>query len=426
MTSNKLINKNRSTTVRFLDQKGNKNILSLKEQYDNGLMTHINFSMFGTGSNSHIIMEENYDFQTLTRTRLVHNLKKDPNTATFVDTFIDIPQVKKEILNRFNDKTKFHMTCNKSDCNDPNCFSKLSVGGKITETKNTKAPYFSSQCNAIIYQESDEHLNTKLAVYRTVYEKQQYYAKTKSTTQIVNLELEKPFGTERKPDVYYEKHYTNKEGVLSVEKYAIEVQRSNASFDELTERTNWYKENGISVMWVIADKLFEKNNITLLEHEKFNSPLLATISHSMALYNNRFFIFDNAEKKILSLTLQNPKIAAFNNMDVSARNYVKKTTSIHNLYIVSNIPQDDNTVKLLDYKSNRDSKSKMYTDITTLGTFKDSFGISDKFWNDQKKQFQFKKFFAISQHVNKPNNVNTNSTPSNNSNQYQKKPSLHG
>ena len=400
-------NSKRSNTVRFEDAIGNVNILTLKEEYQQGLMTKINFSMFGTGTNSHIVMEEIYDFKNLTRTRHINDLKREPHVRTLQDSFTSIEDTKKEILQRFNNKEKFKMLCNKQDCNDPACSSKLSVGGKISEAINTKAPYFSSKCNAIVYAESDEHLNTKLAIYRTVYDKQQYYLKTKSSTQIKELALEKPFGTERKPDVYYEKHYTNKDGEVAIEKFAIEVQRSNASYEELQERTKWYKDNGIAVMWVIADKLLEKNQGQVLAADGLNLPLLSLISHSQEMYNNRFFIFDNEEKKILSLTLQTDKIQLFNKMDLTHKNQVKKNSSVDNLFIISNIPDGDTTVKLLNYKDNRDSKQKMYTDITTLGSFKNTLTVTDKFWNEVSKKFQFKKFQAIGKDTIK-NHVDNN------------------
>jgi competence CoiA-like predicted nuclease len=259
---------------------------------------------------------------------------------------------------------------------------------------NAKAPYFSTDCNATQYKESVEHLETKFGMFRAIFATQQKSKNKK--TKIYGLTIEKIFnngsGQERRADVYYEKEYKLADDTIKREKYAIEVQKSNASYENLEERTRWYKNNGIAVIWVVVAPIFNKEAVEVLDKRSFNIPLLSLVSHSLKINDNRFFVFDLQEEKLISLTLNNPNFKNFNNLDENSQRITKKKLTREDLLIVSNELDEDGHAKLLPYMENRKTGRNFYTAITTLSASYSKLEIQDKVYDLSSKTFKFKKF----------------------------------
>lgn len=385
----------RSNVVRFVDKKNNKSLIQFNDEYDNnGLLKTITFSFIGVGSSSGIIKDTVYDFENIT----VNNQPylKDNRLAT-IDEFKDY------ILNLFNKNPKFKLVCPKDTCNDPNCKPRLSIGNKITQSTNTKQPYFSSNCAGIDYDETPEHLNAKINIHKLLMEKASNYIKKNSSTKIENIEIEKSFsfgeGQERRADVYYEKHYLKSNGETAIEKFAIEVQRNNISYEELLERTQWDKLQGIATFWVVVDKIFDRQQevVDSISKKDFNIPLLKLIGFSMNQYKDRFFIYDDKIKKIVPLTVQQKDLSQFNNLDEQQQRTIKSKFSLDNLYVVSNI-KENNYYKLLPYKLGRNN-SNIGVDILSFGVNQEEQTLVHKVWNKENKKYEFANFLKLGRNV---------------------------
>lgn len=385
----------RSNVVRFVDKKNNKSLIQFNDEYDdNGLLKTITFSFIGVGSSSGILKDTVYDFENIT----VNNQPylKDGRLATK-------EELKDYILNLFNKNPKFNLVCPKETCNDPNCKPHLSIGNKITQSQNTKQPYFSSNCAGIDYDETPEHLNAKINIHKLLMEKASYYTKKNSSTKIENIEIEKSFsfgqGQERRADVYYEKHYLKSNGDLQIEKFAIEVQRNNISYEELLERTQWDKEQGIATFWVVVDKIFDRKPeaVDNISKKDFNISLLKLISFSMNQYKDRFFIYDDKIKKMIGLTIQQKDIAQFNNLDEYSQKNIKSKFSIDNLYVISNI-KENNNYKLLPYKVGRNNLN-VGSDILSFGVYQEEQTLVHKVWNKNDKKYEFANFLKMGRHL---------------------------
>lgn len=387
-----------ANTVRYLDKKQNKSLIQFNDEYDqNGILKRITFIFIGVGSSSGMSMEYVYDFEKLT----INNIPfyKENKLGSKED-------LKDYLLNRFNKNPNFTLICPKEDCNDPNCKPNLSIGNKIEKSENTKRPYFSSNCNGINYGESAEHLNAKIQIHKLVVEKAASYAKKNSSTRIENIEIEKTFsfgnGQERRADIYYEKHYVKNNAELVIEKFAIEVQRSNINYEELTERTNWYKNQGITTFWIVVDDMFKSDpeRVEALSKKDFGLPLLSLISFSMKNYNHRFYIYDDKKRKIIPLTIQQAKITQFNDIEEEEQRKFKSKFSIDKLYIISNIkePNDNQYCQLLAYKTNRTSYN-IGVDILSFSVFSESKDLKQNVWDKITGKYVFAQFKAISKPI---------------------------
>lgn len=387
----------RANVVRYLDSQNNKSLIQFNEEYDStGILKEITFSFIGVGSSSGKAEDNIYNFDNVTINNKPFTLK-DGSNGTKED-------LKNYLLNYFNKNQKLKLICPKESCNDPNCKPHLSIGNKITQTENTKKPYFASNCDGINYGESQEHLNAKINIHKLLMEKCIYFAKSKTKTQIQNIELEKTFsygnGQERRADVYYEKVYETKTGLVT-EKYAIEVQRSNIKYDELTERTEWYKNNDIATLWIVVSDIFNSDSATIniLSKNDFNLPLLSLVSFSMKNYNDRFFVYDSNIKKIIPLTVQQENLTIFNELEPEEQKKVKSKFSTDNLCIISNQKIDDKNYQLLSYKSNRNNKN-IGVDLLNFGIFNKDKKIYQKLWNNDKKSFEYVHFLKIGNSLN--------------------------
>ena len=316
--------------VRYSDKQGNKSIIQIEDKYDhNGLLKQIHFNYIGVAGSSGQKDTIIYDFENLTVNGKLKTFKGKP-----LETKEDL---KDFMLDYFNSGEKVQLICAKEGCTDHNCKPQLNIGNKIHKAENTKRPYFSSNCNGMNYGESMEHLNTKIEIHKYLVKKQTDYLKTNNKTKIENIEIEKIFsfgnGQERRADVYYEKHYI-KNNEQMIEKFAIEVQRSNISYEELIERTNWYKQNNIATVWIVVDPIFDsdKETIDLLSKKDFNLPLLSLISFSMKMNNNRFYIYDIQKKKIIPLTIKQENIEKLNEANELEQKELKSKFSTDNLY----------------------------------------------------------------------------------------------
>lgn len=385
----------RSNVVRFVDKKNNKSLIQFNDEYDNnGLLKTITFSFIGVGSSSGTVVENVYDFENITVNNQAY--LKDNRLATK-------EEFKDYILNLFNKNPKFNLVCPKDTCNDPNCKPHLSIGNKITQSQNTKQPYFSSNCAGIDYDETPEHLNAKINIHKLLMEKASYYTKKNSSTKIENIEIEKSFsfgeGQERRADVYYEKHYLKSNGETAVEKFAIEVQRNNISHEELLERTQWDKQQGIATFWVVVDKIFENKPevVDSISKKDFNIPLLKLIGFSMNQYKDRFFIYDDKVKKIIPLTIAQKDLAQFNNLNDVQQKSIKSQFSLDNLYVISNV-KENNYYKLLHYKVGRNS-SNVGVDILSFGVHQEEQALLHKVWNKNDKKYEFANFLKIGKNV---------------------------
>lgn len=375
-----------SHIVRFLDKKGNKSILKMKDEYDkNGILEKITFYFQGVGSNSNLSSKNVYDFKNLT-------VKIDKNTKKIESR----EKLKEYLLNYCNTGNKLQLICPKSNCTNPNCKSYITIGNKFKTSENTKRPYFSSNCNGLHYNESELHLNTKIEIFNYLMEKRMFYLNKNSSTKIENIEIEKIFtygnGQERRSDIYYEKHYNTLDGDLVIEKFAIEIQKSNIQYNELIERTNWYKKNDIAVFWIIVDEIFSsnKNTVNHLSKNNLDLPLLSLISFSMKQYNNRFFVYDILKKKIIALTIKQENIQKFNDLKDDHKRNMKKEYNTDNLYIISKEKKDD-YYKLLPYVNNINNNN-IYTDLLSASIFKETKTIMHRYYNTEKEKYEFVKF----------------------------------
>lgn len=385
----------RSNVVRFVDKKNNKSLIQFNDEYDdNGLLKKITFSFIGVGSSSGILKDSVYDFENISVNDQPY--LKDNRLAT-------IEEFKDYILNLFNKNPKFNLVCPKENCNDPNCKPRLSIGNKITQSTNTKQPYFSSNCAGIDYDETPEHLNAKINIHKLLMEKASYYTKKNSSTKIENIEIEKSFsfgeGQERRADVYYEKHYLKSNGELQVEKFAIEVQRNNISYEELQERTKWDKEQGIATFWVVVDKIFDRKQevIDSISKKDFNIPLLKLIGFSMNQYKDRFFIYDDQVKKIIPLTIIQKDLAQFNNLDEYQQKSIKSKFSMDNVYVISTI-KENNYYKLLPYKVGR-VHNQVGSDILSFGVYQEEQTLVHKVFNKNSNKYEFANFLKLGNNI---------------------------
>lgn len=384
--------------VRYLDKQGNKSIIQIEDKYDqNGLLEQIHFNYIGVAGSSGQKDTIIYDFKNLTVNGKLKTYKGKP-----LETKEDL---KNFMLDYFNNGEKVQLICAKDGCTDPNCKPQINIGNKIQKADNTKRPYFSSNCNGMNYGESIEHLNTKIEIHKYLVKKQTDYLKTNNKTKIENIEIEKVFsfgnGQERRADVYYEKHYI-KNNEQIIEKFAIEVQRSNISYDELKERTNWYKDNDIATVWIVVDSIFDsdKEIIDLLSKKDFNLPLLSLISFSMKMNNNRFYIYDNQKKKIIPLTIKQENIENLNEANELEQKELKSKFSTDNLYIISNNRENGNDkyYQTLEYKIHRNSAS-VGIELTNLGIFQDSKDLIHKIYDKESKSYKFMHFKTIGSNI---------------------------
>jgi len=383
--------KSRSNTARFMDYQGNKGIIQLNDKYNNqGLLENMGFTLIGTGTNSHLVSDESYDFTTFKKTITKNNSLTNEKKSSIIQ-YSSKEEMKLNLLKRFND-SKIKLLCSKDGCADPECCPKLSVGNKIFNSVNTKSPYFSSSCNASEYYESELHLNTKIDIFQNLLQRSR-----KPNSSIKNVEIEKVFnfgnGQERRSDVYYEKHYSDKNGEPIIEKISIEVQRSNIDYDELKERTDWYKKNNIGVLWVVVDTMFNKNNVENLHKKDFKLPLLTLISFSMKEYNNRFYVYDSDCKKVMALTVQKKEVLTFNESNQEFKIKFKNDFSTNSLYLVSNKKNQEGFYELKKYKDSRLSND-IYSDFGSFKVFPDST-IIHRGWDQNKKKYEVVKFLAI-------------------------------
>lgn len=385
----------RSNVVRFVDKKNNKSLIQFNDTYDNnGLLKEMTFSFIGVGSSSGTVKDNVYNFENITINDQPY--LKDNKLATK-------EEFKDYILNLFNKNPKFNLVCPKETCNDPNCKPHLSIGNKITNSQNTKQPYFSSNCAGIDYEETPEHLNAKINIHKLLMEKASFYSKKGSNTKIENIEIEKTFsfgdGQERRADVYYEKHYLKSNGELQVEKFAIEVQRNNINYEQLQERTQWDKEHGIATFWVVVDTIFDRNPevVESMSKKDFNIPLLKLISYSMSQYQDRFFIYDDKVKKIIPLTIQQKDLSQFNLLDEIQQKSIKSKFSMDNLYVISNV-KENNYYKLLPYKIGRNNNN-VGSDILSFGVFQEEQTLVHKVFNKNNNKYEFANFLKLGKNV---------------------------
>lgn len=380
--------------VRYLDKQGNKSIIEIKDEYDQaGFLEKISFNYIGFGSNSNKRNTIIYDFK---------NLTVDGKQKEFKGKLLETKEELKDfMLNYFNNGKKVQLICAKEDCTDPNCKPQINIGNKINKTEHANRPHFSSNCNGMNYGESIQHLNTKIEIHKQLVKKQTDYIKTNNKTQIKNLEIEKVFsfgnGQERRADVYYEKHYV-KNNELVIEKFAVEVQRSNISYEELKQRTNWYKNNDIATVWIVVDSIFSSDTemIEKLSKKNFGLPLLSLISFSMKMNNNRFYIYDSKMKKIIPLTIQQENIEKLNDSLEVEQRELKSKFSTNNLYIISNNRENENEkyYQILPYKLNRTS-SHIGIELTNLGIFNQSKDLIPKIWDKLEGGYRYMHFKAI-------------------------------
>ena len=380
--------------VRYLDKKGNKSIIQIEDKYDQkGLLKQILFHYIGVSSSSGKEATTIYDFQNLTV-----NGKSKEFKGKLVKTQ---EELKIFMLDYFNTGKKVQLICAKEDCNDPNCNPQINIGNKIKKIDNTKRPYFSSNCNRVNSGESIEHLNTKIDIFKYLLRKQAYYLKTNNQTKIKNIEIEKTFcygnGQERRADVYYEKYYM-KNNELIIEKFAIEVQRSDISYEELEERTNWYKKNGIATVWIVVNSMFssDKDTIDSLSKKDFNLPLLPLIKFSMKMNNGRFYIYDNKKSKIIPLTVYQENIEKLNEENEVEQRKMKLKFSTDNLLIISNNLQNGNDkyYQTVLYRSHRDSSS-VGIELTNLGIFPETNDLIHKIYDKKSASYKFMHFKTV-------------------------------
>lgn len=381
--------------VRYLDKQGNKSIIQIDDKYDkDGLLKEIHFNYIGVAGSSGQQATTIYNFESLTVNR---------NPKKFKGKLVETKEELKDfMLDYFNNGKRVQLICAKENCDDPNCKPQINIGNKIQKSDNTKRPYFSSNCNGMNYGESVEHLNAKIDIHKHLREKQTYYLKKQLKTQIENLEIERVFsygnGQERRADVYYEKHYMNKNNEIVIEKFAIEVQRSNISYDELQERTQWYKNQNIAVIWIVVDSTFSSNSeiIEELSKKNFRLPLLSLISFSMKMNNNRFYIYDSKMKKVIPLTIQQENIEKLNDSPEVEQREFKSKFSTDNLYIISNNRENKNEkyYQLLSYKLNRNNLN-IGLELTSFGIFEETKDPIPKIWDKLDGSYKYMHFRAI-------------------------------
>lgn len=387
----------RSNIVRAEDKDQNQYIIQFRDQYDEkGLLQKLEFTFVKVGNTKGHFFTHIYDFENLTlNNKPVNKFKKLDGIEEKV---INKEDFKQEILQKFNQRIK--LICPKEECNLEDCRPQINLGNKIFHDKNAKQPYFSSSCNGISYGESEIHLGSKIEIHKLLWRKALEAEKNNRSTKIKNIEIEKSFsmgnGQERRADVYYEKHYNNKNGELIVNKFAIEVQRSNINYENLSERTNWYKNNGIATFWIVVDEIFSNNEETImaLSKKNFGLPLLSLISFSMKKYNDRFYVYDRYKSKFLVLTVQQNNLKEFNLLEDSDKRNIKTEFSTNNLYLISTEKENDEHYKLLNYKSNRDNIS-IYHDILCFDCFNNSKDIMHKCWNEKNHKFEIVKFNKV-------------------------------
>lgn len=375
-----MVNQVKSNIARYIDKQNNQSIVKIEEKYsDQGVLEAVMANFIGTGSSSGQESSIMYDFKNKVRIGKV------------TEHFDSEETLKEKLLDFFNKNPNLKLCCTKKDCVDPDCQPKFKVGNKMFGNKNAKAPYFTSTCNATEYYESEAHLRAKINIYHSL---KKYSEKSK---YIQNVMIEKVFsngsGQERRADVYYEKVINGK--VIPV---AVEVQRSNVSYDELKERTQWYKDNGIAPFWVIIDDMFSANEevVSMLSKKNFKVPLLSLVSYSMEIYGNRFFVYDNEKDKVMALTIYQDNLLDFNGMPKEAQSLIKSKFSTDNLYIIGNGKETTGKYELLPYKKHRlDFAKNIYSDIAAFGIFEDDMKMKNVAWNNELKYFEFKKIASI-------------------------------
>jgi hypothetical protein len=382
-----MANQVKSNVARYKDKKGNRSIVYIEEAYSSeNKLEKIIVNFIGVDSSHGEESRVIYDFKNKSYKKSVNGsiVKEDNNSSE--------EKLKAHLLHFFNDNDKITLSCTKKDCVDPKCRPIFKAGNKMFGNENAKAPYFTSTCNTVAFNETEEHLQSKVKIYQYLRETQSPY--------IRNVQIEKTLtsedGTYRRADVYYEKLVKGE--FIPI---AIEIQRNNISEEEFKERTEWYKREKIAPFWIIVDKMFSptEEKVNALSKKNFNFPLLKIMGACMQMYTNRFFVYDSATHKVLALTVYQDKFTKLTTLPEKEKEIVMSNFSVKNLFLISNTIEENGKYKVLSYKEHRlDSIKDIGSSIIDFDVFYDDKTKirNAKFQEiDGKKGYEFKKILSL-------------------------------